>query len=532
MGSRPWWALPALAAGLLCASPASAATYTVATTGSDSSNGITAPFRTFLKGVRALRSGDTLIVNAGTYGGGAYLAVPNVTIRGSGTAIIDAASSTTGCGIKIDSTSGVRLENLTFRNAARFGVFCVLSRNVTFRNLTCDHNGASGILTANTPGVVAVGCICYANTQHGIYYSQSGDNLAVRSCRLYNNGRAGLQINATEDAPVSADPNRDGLSKSCMVEKNVIYGNGSVGGSAINLAGVCDSTLRNNLIYNNLAGGIALWDDLDGAAYGCKRNDVLHNTIAFASGKGRYALQLISGSTGNTVCDNILGCGAGPAIETSVPLESNYNCFWAPTAVNGASLASWRNSSGNDQNSFSANPGFVSGYHLATSSPAVDAGLQTCATDRINRARPEGAGPDLGCYEEPAAGSLGTASTSGVYFDWDAGRRVRGKVPARLLAVAPAKVTNEQITSEPPGQLSQSTPQREHPGHALSDQRRAASRPRQGIRCVHSDPGRAGEAAPARLQALDRLRSAAATSLQPAGRTSGRRRSRSGRACA
>ena len=67
-GIRPFIYLLALMTMLLSAEASQAATFYTATTGNDTNPGTQAlPFRTLLKGVRALTAGDTLIVKEGTY---------------------------------------------------------------------------------------------------------------------------------------------------------------------------------------------------------------------------------------------------------------------------------------------------------------------------------------------------------------------------------------------------------------------------------------------------------------------------------
>ena len=67
--------------------------------------------------------------------------------------------------------------------------------------------------------------------------------------------------------------------------------------------GVSNSRVQNNLLYNNHAGGIALYR-IDGAQ-GARNNVVANNTVVQAA-DGRWALLLVNASTGNTVFNNIL----------------------------------------------------------------------------------------------------------------------------------------------------------------------------------------------------------------------------------
>src|SRR5207302_10186010 len=79
--------------------------------------------------------------------------------------------------------------------------------------------------------------------------------------------------------------------------------NGAGGGSGINCDGVQNSRIENNLIYNNHASGISLYQ-IDAAA-GSTNNVVVNNTIEMAS-DGRWPINIKNASTGNTVYNNVL----------------------------------------------------------------------------------------------------------------------------------------------------------------------------------------------------------------------------------
>jgi parallel beta-helix repeat protein len=411
---QPRWLFTLTA--LMAASPAAAATYTVASTGSDSNNGISAPFRTLQKAVRVLSDGDTILLQQGTYVGGAWIERRNITVRGQGVVVLDGRSATRDNGLDFYATAGITVDNLKIRYCRRMGIQCTLSSGLTIRNCETSSNAGSGILTGNTSDVVIENCAAFSNGSHGVYLSQSGDRLQVAGNQLYSNARAGLQINANQDTKVSGNASQDGFSTDCVVEKNTIYGNGSVGGAGINLMGVLRSLIVNNLLHSNLAGGIALWDDGAGPTYACKSNRLLHNTVTFASGRGRYGVQFLAGSTGNELRNNILVCGLGDAIEAEERIVSNFNCLSAPTIANGGSLATWQRATGNDLNSAQGNPGLAVDYHLLATSPARDAGYLLYNTDKNDRLRPQGASPDLGCYEELSGGSTAPPAAPALFY--------------------------------------------------------------------------------------------------------------------
>lgn len=396
--------LPTLA--ILCvAAPATAATYSVAPTGNDASNGVSAPFRTFARGVQALHDGDTLVLQPGVYTAGSWIYVGRVTIRGVGTGdvVLDGSGATAQDGINLYQSHGSTLQDLKFRNCRRVGVFIGESNGVTIRNCEITANGGNGLLSGHSSDLLVENCTVASNGSHGVYFSEGGDRLRLLRSRLTGNQRAGVQINAHQEDGVTADSNFDGLSDGCRVEGNTITGNGAIGGAAIALMGVCNSLIANNLLADNLAGGMTLWDDGAGADYACKGNRIYFNTLVSTRSRGYHGVKLETGSTGNELIDNIISWNSGPAIETDEPLVSNYNCLSGTSTVNGGSLAAWRAQTGNDLNSVEGNPRLDSTYHALTGSPVRDGGLAlpNLDLDRDGAARPQGPNPDLGCFEEP-----------------------------------------------------------------------------------------------------------------------------------
>jgi hypothetical protein len=186
------------------------------------------------------------------------------------------------------------------------------------------------------------------------------------------------------------------------------------GGGAINLASVTFSVIRNNLLYNNHASGIAGWDDGDGTQWGTHNDKFLNNTIVQPS-DGRWAISLLNGSTNNQINNNILlHLGTRGSINldsTSEPgLNSDYNAVVNVFSYNDGStfvsLSTWQ-SRGHDAHSFISTTSalFVNGsandYHLRGGSPAIDTGITVSDVlkDLDGNSRPQGAAYDIGAYE-------------------------------------------------------------------------------------------------------------------------------------
>ena len=142
----------------------------------------------------------------------------------------------------------------------------------------------------------------------------------------------------------------DGRGVHFIIEDNVINQNGKAGGGSLNLAGLQDSLIQNNLIYGNFNHGIAQWDDAnpydaafvdpgpqsaaavkgpeDLPLWGCHSNRIRNNTVLMANPE-RAALQFRNGSWGGRARNNILINDGGASIQvfnTSVyGLDSGYN---------------------------------------------------------------------------------------------------------------------------------------------------------------------------------------------------------------
>jgi hypothetical protein len=275
----------------------------------------------------------------------------------------------------------VILEGLTIRNASRAGVVVNRCRHITIRNCVLTGNRKWGVQTCLSKHVTVEYCeTSGATVQHGIYFSTT-DHPVARGCRIHHNVGCGIHFNGDESE------GGDGMITGGLVEDNLIYENGRLGGAAVNMDGVENTVVRNNLIFNNQAGGIVSFH-VDGARSGAG-NQFCGNTVYFAPGAGRYALSINETAGGAVVRSNVLVCGRGPALvvdRTSAGgLAGDRNLFFlhgggAPCRLGNAALelAAWQAATGQDRNSVVADPSFASPLHgdfrLSPDSPALRLG--------------------------------------------------------------------------------------------------------------------------------------------------------------
>jgi hypothetical protein len=389
----------------------------VSTTGNDANDGsAAAPWRTLQHAADVVQAGDTVNVAAGNYVG-FYLdadgtSANRIVFSAQPGVNITQRNAVTPDGINLEGADYVTIEGFTVNGMPRTGIRSVLNHHVIIRNNRMDQNARWGILTGFSDDILIEGNVTSrSQIEHGIYFSNSADRAIIRNNISWGNNANGIHMNG--DASLGGD----GILSNCLVEGNVIYGNGAAGGSGINCDGVQNSIIRNNLIYDQHASGISLYR-IDGGG-GASGNQVVNNTVIVAA-DGRWALNIQNGSTGNTVRNNIFYThhsfrGSIDISADSLPgFTSDYNVLMNRITTNGGNsvqtLAQWQASTGQDLHSHVPAPAqlFVnptSDFHLSPASPAIDAGTSAFApgVDIEGNARPSGAAVDIGAYERGGA---------------------------------------------------------------------------------------------------------------------------------
>ena len=278
---------------------------------------------------------------------------------------------------------------------------------MTVRNCHTGNNGHWGIFSGFADDFTIEDNEAYGSViEHGIYVSNTCARPIVRRNHVHDNHANGIHMNG------DVSQGGAGVITNALVERNVIHGNGTGGGSGINMDGVVNSVVRNNLLYDNHASGISLYQ-ID-AATGSTGNLIVNNTIVEAS-DARWCVNINSGSTGNTVRNNVLynlhSFHGAISIDASsrTGFTSDYNAVIDRFSIDQGdtviTLADWQ-ALGYDAHSLLATPTELflvpgSDFHLAPTSPAIDAGTVTGAPsdDLDGNPRPVGAGVDIGAYE-------------------------------------------------------------------------------------------------------------------------------------
>ncbi|MCD4654445.1 right-handed parallel beta-helix repeat-containing protein [bacterium] len=369
----------------------------MAKSGDDSSPGTASePWATISHAADMARAGDTIHVTAGTYAESVRFVHPGepenlIRCIGEGDVLVNAEGADWGLfvdGYEDNNGKYVEIDGVSVTNATRGGIRISWANDTIIKNCESFTNGRWGIFTDYADDIQLLDNNCHDNIEeHGIYVSNSGDRPLIRGNICWNNAGAGIQINA--------DPamEGDGITSKALVEDNICYNNGELGGAAINLASVRDSVIRNNLLYGNHAGGIACWGDGNGPDWGCKDNVFVNNTIVFDSDEGRWCLSLKEASTNAVILNNILIGGRRGALEFSSDslngMQSDYNIMHSLSGntvvteedVSWLTLPEWQNG-GQDTHTTNTSPDnlFESlstiPFQLMSGSSAVDSGAE------------------------------------------------------------------------------------------------------------------------------------------------------------
>ena len=392
-----------------------AADYWVGPRGRDAagSGGQRRPWATLQFAADRVKASDTVHVLDGDYTGfylsrGGESRAPIRFIAEGQAARITRRNRGTPDGINIEGAGHIVVEGFVIDEMPRAGIRVTHSAHSTIRRIRADHNRSWGIFTSFCDDILIEGNTASRSIQeHGIYVSNSGDRPIIRGNVSRGNRMCGIHMNG------DASQSGDGIISGALVENNVVFDNGSGGGSGINCDGVQDSKIQNNLLYNNHANGISLYR-IDGAA-GSIGNSVINNTIVQAA-NARWAVNIKNQSTSNLVVNNILfhygsRGGINIAADSLSGFRSDYNIvvdrFSLDDGGHFIRLAEWRSATGLDRHSQVSRPQDVfvnlesSDYHLRDGSPAIDAADPALAPrmDIEGSPRPRGARPDAGAYE-------------------------------------------------------------------------------------------------------------------------------------
>jgi hypothetical protein len=382
-----------------------AATYYVATTGSDASSGTVAnPFRTIAKGLSVMRAGDTLYLRSGTYG--EYIRDWSGGVVPSGTSYADAPV----------------IRGYPGEVAVLVGVDLQAAAYVIIQDLVLDAQGAAvdAIAVGNSGAhhVRFINIEAKNSANHVVQISHLGHHIEFLGGRFHD---AGNPTSPVTEYPrcygfyvIGNDNLFDGIEvynipsygihnynsilpyPSRNIYRNSVFhhtGLQIVSSSAILLAKGADNAAYNNILYSNNGHGIT-------TGYGDTNTKIYNNTIYGGAQKGIFlSTNAPNGSLSQNaqVINNIVFNNATGAILDLGPTGAGQAVLAANLMLNPLFV----NPSGND-------------FRLQAGSAAIDAGtvLSEVAQDFARVPRPQGPRYDIGAYEFKVISSTPTAPSN------------------------------------------------------------------------------------------------------------------------
>lgn len=397
-----------------------ATTYYVANSGSNSNTGlnVSTPFLTIQFAADLVQSGDSVFVSNGVYEGfdlrdQLATSLHPIVFKASGNnVLINQNGPLREDGINIEDCAYIIIDGFICNDMVGNGngIRVVTSDFCTIRNNRCDNNAERGIFTGFTDDILIENNTCTNSVgEHGIYVSNSSDRPIIRFNTCSGNNWAGVHLNGDLSA------GEDGIIHEPEIYGNRIFDNNL--GAGINMDGVLNALIYNNLIYNNHScQGIVLFQ-IDGAVMSSGAR-IYNNTIVVPT-DGRWGILLHDGANINTeIYNNIIlnlhsyrGC---IGLWNTSQFASDYNILHDKMSTVGddgtvISLSAWQTLGFDAHSQLSdpltavfSNPALYD-YHLLSSSQAVDAGTNLVASlvqvDFDNLIRPWVTAFDIGAYE-------------------------------------------------------------------------------------------------------------------------------------
>jgi len=410
------------AAALLLPSVGRADTYHVSMSGADGADGSAAsPWATLQHAADEIAAGDVVQVAAGNYAGfaisttgtdaapirfeaasGVVIDAPNsqgegitfsdvsyVSVAGFTIQDIDDIGIGAHDALATDPMVGNRIEGCTVRDVQVVGIY--ISQ---FSEAVIEGNEISGTRPEND------------FNGHGMYVANAGtDDTAIRGNYIHDNV-TGIHFNG--DISIGGD----GIISRLTIEANVISDNDNNG---LNMDGVQDSLVQNNLIFGN--GRHGLRDYAIDAAEGSKGMVIINNTIAVPTGGGWCVRLTEDAGGGHVIFNNILinqGNEGAISVEAANLLQADHNLatpiFSVSSDESHIDLAAWRGLGHGAATEAAPSTGLfespgTGNYHLLEDAAAVDQGVAQAfgrdapGTDLDGNTRPVGDAVDQGAYE-------------------------------------------------------------------------------------------------------------------------------------
>jgi hypothetical protein len=389
-------------------------------------------YETIQDAVDVAEAGDTILVADGNYAGflvstSGTISKP-ITFKGKGNNVVINRDAWTGDGISLWDVSNVVIDGFRIQDvsgrciAARKASPADPMRNITIQNIDCRRSGLDGfylsqlnssLIDSNYISATGLKDAPGGRAAHGIYLANAGSkNTKLRNNIItpdpdHPNYSGCLHING--DKSVGGN----GIISGLLIENNKFIGCYRNG---INMDGIQDSVIRNNLIYDG--GRHALRGYQIDGAQGPKNLQIYNNTFIVPAEVVAWAVKLTEDSGGHTIFNNIFlkeGSSGGSVCVSDYKFLSDRNITVDRMSIDGENTVIdapvWKGLTGQDVNSHisSSDALFVNpsraDYHLKSGSPAINAGraslnsIDAASSDLEGKTRPQGSAFDIGAYE-------------------------------------------------------------------------------------------------------------------------------------
>jgi hypothetical protein len=374
---------------------ASAATYYMSPSGSDSNSGtISSPWKTLQKANSVLRAGDTLYVRGGTYSGSG-----NVSVSWT-------ASGASGSPVTI--------------------------RNYSTEKPVFDGNGATWLIISGSTALRdlvfdGLEIMDFLGNAFRLYY---GTNITIKNCYIHD-------LKTYQSGAIYFGGKSDGSVSNVIVEKcrlerigaNGTRGTYTNGDHMIYIASYTSNiTIRNNFFKDCYSGAavhmyhspaaktVKIYNNifvLKNGLYRCALRqesatgvEFYNNTVITEGSTNTYGIRVGSGSL--VVKNNIFqgSTSNGYIYRTGGTFTADYNIYW-PYSKPACDTGS---------RSVKTDPQFVStsDWDLKSTSPAINKGatFSFITNDYPGRTRPQGTAYDIGAYEYGSSSYADTVAPS------------------------------------------------------------------------------------------------------------------------
>jgi hypothetical protein len=345
---------------------------------------------TIQAGIDAAGPGDTVLVAAGTYVENIDFKGKEITVKsekGRNKTIIDGNHAGAVVVINVGDGQKPILRGFTIRNGSDSGIitsgggFPVIEKNKITGNTYCSEGG--GVKASFSGAVINKNLISKNHQQQGCTGGAGGGGIEV-------GGAGTVQILDNTISGNSHGSVGGGISLfsagSPVISANYIQGNSAGNqGAGIWIANQSDATIVNNIITGNItpgSGGGVYWLVPSGAVGPILVNNTIASNMA---GQGTAVFADGFDAQANVI-NNILA-GSGPAavlfcgnLNDPNPPQISFNDVWNSTGGPryGGVCSDQTGTNGN----ISGDPLFRKHFHLVSTSPAVDTGMNI---SQINR---------------------------------------------------------------------------------------------------------------------------------------------------